>query len=430
MRTSRPLPEASMTREVVTSFQEAIARIGLEMPGLRVEGFRTDGTSNYLANLNFRGQTWAAALRLPAKGADISEFVSEKERALVAVEYLLNVLGRGIQVNSNCVFTFGGVSCLVDGKSVQEFLGYQNRSEPLTLIDNIKDRKKQITGVAYPESVSEDVRGYVQNYVGPFYLSRGAPAWETLEEYPNLERSVAYAIAALHLLTGKGMPVPFKTAQAILAETQIAVQQACDQWVPAANSKEEAALMKSLRKWNPNQDSERIAFIRRERFMRTSTGKSACRDIFKEAVRRQRLPKDALKSFCHGDCHGGNFIIVRYMYTLTDPKVLLDRVFLNEIFEADPHIESVGVTVDERNERIVYGVPEPGNATFTAHRKLHHEIHIIDLDAGQGTDQNTKQLHLYDAVVYAMSLENLTRLFAHPIPAREVLGHYYEGLER
>jgi hypothetical protein len=419
-----------MITRVLESFQEAIMRIGLETSGLRVEGFRTDGTSNYLANLNFHGQTWAAALRLPAKGADVREFVFEKEQALVSVQYLLKVLGRGIEIDPNFVLRFSGVSCFVEGTSVQKFLRYQSNSKPLTLIDNINKRKKEIAGAAYPISLPEDTRNYVENYDGPFYLSRGAPAWETLEEYSHLERPVAHAVAALHLLTGKGAPVPFAAAQMILSETQIGMKHAADKWVPEPSSKEESALIKSLRKWNSGQDSERIDCIRNERFMRTTAGKTACHRIFGEAVRRQRLPEDVLKSFCHGDCHGGNFIIVRYLYMLNEEGVLMDRVFLNEIFETDAHIESVNVRVDERNQSIVYGVSELDRGGLTAFRKMHQEVHIIDLDAGSGVEQESKELHLYDAVVYALSLENLTRLFAHPIPADQILGHYYEGLER
>lgn len=418
-----------MSAKVVESFQQAIADIGLDTSGLRVEGFRTDGTSNYLANLNFRGQTWAAALRLPAKGSDVREFVSEKNRALVAVQYLLTVLGQGIEIAPDCILMFGGISCLVDGTSVQEFLVRQSSSTPLTLIDKIHGRTKVIAAAAYPSCLAESIRNYVQKYREPFYLSRGAPAWETLEECPQFERIVAQAVAALHLLTGRGTPVPFAAAQAILAEMKARVQQAATEWIPESQSKEETALIKSLSKWNAGKDIRRNECVRRERFLRTAVGNATCRRIFDNIVRRQTVSENALKSFCHGDCHGGNFIIVRYLYTLSKSEALVDRVFLNDIFEADTRITKVDIMLDEQNQCIEYGVAEQRRAALTAFRNLRQEIHIIDLDAGSGAEGEAKILHLYDAIVYAMSLENLTYLFAHPIPANEILSHYYEGLE-
>ena len=419
----------NMTDNTLPPFSRGIQEIGLAIGDLRLEGFRTDGTSNYLANLNFRGQTWAAALRLPAKGADVHEFVSEKKHALVAVDYLLQVLHSDVEVSNNCVLAFRGVSCLVEGKSVQDFL-CQSGLGQLVLIDNVLGREKSIIGVTYPDCISEDVREYVRNYGGPFYLSRGAPAWETLEEYPDFEPQVAHAIAALHLLTGSGTPVPLTVAQAILSETQLVLNRAADRWTPEPGSKEEAALVKSLKKWNPSQDPKKVVFIRRERFMRTRDGKAVCHKIFSEMVRQHPLKENVLRSFRHGDCHGGNFIIVRYMYTLTNPAILLDRVFLNEIFDARPLVDRVHVTIDNQSQRIVFDVRESTGFSVTAERKPHSEIHIIDLDAGQGSETNTKQVHLYDALIYAMSLENLTTLFAHPIVSKEILGHYYDGLNR
>src|SRR6266851_5499148 len=126
-------------RAPLLTFDEGIAKIDLSKSGLRVEGFRTDGTSNYLANLNYQGQTWAAVVRLPAMGADVHEFVQEKRQALVAVDYLVDVLRKGIDVGFDCVLKFGGVSCLLENSSTQHFLRYQADAPPILLIDTIHD---------------------------------------------------------------------------------------------------------------------------------------------------------------------------------------------------------------------------------------------------------------------------------------------------
>jgi hypothetical protein len=397
--------------------------------GLKVENFRTDGTSNYVANLNYHGQTWAAALRMPAKGASFEEFLVEKNRALNAVQYLISVLKDGIDVGFDCTLNFAGVSCLVENSSTQNYLQLQAREKPLFLIDQINHIEKIIQGFDYPEALADDARQYVSNYTGPFYLSRGAPAWETLEDYPELEEPVAHALATLHLITGQGTPVPFETALGILSDVEPVIYEGAERWLPTEGSKEALALTKSLKKWKANDAHDRIQLIRLERFMRTSAGQKLFQSALNNSLKQYVLPDHPLKSFCHGDCHGGNFILVRYQYVLNRPEILLDRVFLNEIFEKDNMLDNVTITIDEGNSSIIHGLSTMNPSSLIATRKFHHEIHLIDLDNGQGTTESTKVIHLYDALLYALSLANVTRLFASPIDSSEVLRHYYAGLE-
>lgn len=408
-----------------------LTKIGMGLLGLKVEDFRTDGTSNYLANLNYRGQTWAAALRLPARGATLEQFLTEKRRALQAVGYLLQVLRSGISIGWDCTLKFEGVSCFVENASVQEYLKLQSTEQPLVLIDDINKREKTIQGFNYPEALPDDSREYITNYSGPFYLSRGAPAWETLEDYPELEEPVAHALARLHLVTGQGMPIPFEIASSVLSELESVVEYACDEWTPKDGSKEARALKKSLSKWNANNDETRSRLIRRERYLRTADGQTLFRETISNRLSQQPLPDQPLRSFSHGDCHGGNFILVRFQYSLNRPAVILDRVFLNEIFEKNQQLRNVSITIEEKAGRIHHKLyDETHPPTLLATRKLHHDIHLIDLDNGLGTTAETKVLHVYDALAYSLSLANLTRLFASPIPSHEVLKHYYQGLER
>ena len=415
----------------VLSFEEGITKIGLGKLGLKVEDFRTDGTSNYLANLNYHGQTWAAVLRLPAMRASLNDFLDEKRRALVSVDYLTKVLEGGIEVGFDCVLKFGGSSCFVEGYSTQGFLRAQSGVKPLLLIDQIHGRQKRIDGFRYPEALPDDAKQYIAEYCGPLYLSRGAPAWETLEEYPELEEPVAHALAALHLATGVGKPVPFDDAIGVLSEIEKEILVSVQRWVPEKESKEALALTKSLKKWSAGDDPARTPLIRCERFLRTAAGRNLYDKVFERAIGQHRLPEVPLRAFRHGDCHGGNFVLVRYEFALDQPETLLDRVFLNEVFDKKPDLFEVAILIDERNGRITYTLPSTkGSESIRAHRDRHHEIHIIDLDNGGGTTEETKVLHLYDALSYSISMANLTRLFGSPLDSTQVLLHYYDGLRR
>lgn len=409
-------------------FTAAANYVGLDISGMRVEGFRTDGTSNYLANLNCGGQTWAGALRMPAIGVTERAFISEKSQALVAVSYLLDILGRGLTITPDLSLIFGGISTLVSGLTTQAFLRDQGHNSPLMLIDEVGVRKRIVKGMAYPTALSEDTRDYVASYNGPFYLSRGAPAWETLEEYPELNGAVAGALAALHRHTGLGSPVPEARAAEALERIDGSITVESTKWEPTQGSKEERALTKSLTKWQGHGNQERGALIRKERFLRTTGGRELYRQAFRDATKDFSGGR-LLRCFCHGDAHGGNFILVRYQYDISDTTAALDRVFLNEILEAHPKLNRVYVGADESGSRITYSdKPVSAPKSYTATRRYHHEVHPIDLDSGRGVTPDTRELHLYDAMVYAISLASLTTLFGSPRSSLSILGDYYKGL--
>src|SRR5205809_5323157 len=145
-------------------FDRAVQLIGLGIDGLKLEGLRTDGTSNYLANLNYHGQTWAAALRMPARGASIDEFVQEKQQALESVSYLLKALAGGVELGFDCSLQFGGISTFVEPNSTQVFLHDQHLRKPLLLVDHYGGREKRIEGLKYPECVPEEQREYISSY--------------------------------------------------------------------------------------------------------------------------------------------------------------------------------------------------------------------------------------------------------------------------
>ena len=408
-------------------FTEGLKFVGLSANGLSLEGFRTDGTSNYLANLNFRGQTWAAALRMPAAGALIEEFVADKLKALLVVDYLIPILSAGIDVGSDCQLRFCGLSCLLDGLSTQEQLREITFCPTVRLVDMIGDRVRELTHFDYPHALPDDTRAYVESYQGPFYLSRGAPAWETLEEYIDLEESVSHALATLHRMTGIGRPAPFSDAQQLLNTIESSFRAAAEAWTPIPNSKEERALNKARLRWETANDERRERLIKSERFLRSSAGRTCLNTELVKALNANHRLQNSLRSFIHGDCHAGNFILVRYRYQLDRPEVIVDRVFLNEIFEASPNINEIAVSIDDDTHEIAYTQPVVhAKESARARRHTHHEIHLVDLDSGHGITEDTKQNYLFDIISYCISVSNISELHSEPIPSDTVLTHYYD----
>ena len=449
-----------MTKNIkAIKFDEGVTQIGLTVDDLIIEAFNTGGTSNYLANLNYRGQTWAAALRLPAAGSDLNTFIEDKAKSLKAIDYLVSMLSEGIDTGFNCKLRFDGVSCFVDNKTTKEYMHQQSSKKPLELIDNIQGTKSIATSFNYPTDLSEDVRSYIEEYTGPIYLSRGAPANETLEDYPELLEAVAHALAKLHLLTGKGTPVPLNKAIEALSYLDKEIDKEIPNWKPQESSKELRALIKSLAKWwvkddrlsqlsetqknellnKPDfldnykelltdDDIRIIHLIKKERFIRTSIGRDMINKLLNIFLDENSI-KTMLKSFCHGDAHGGNFILVRFQYRLNKPNLILDREYLNNIFVNNPDIEDIAIVIDKDNGVILHDkIENTDNPTAIATRGLHHEIHLIDLDDVMGIDDETKTCHLLDALTYTLSMVNITSLVSKPVTPETILSYYYNGL--
>jgi hypothetical protein len=409
-------------------FPAALAELGLSASGLKLENFRTDGTSNYVGNLNFQGQTWSAVLRMPAKGATVEEFLSDKVQALAVSDYLGRILRQSIEVGFDCVLAFDGQSCLSQNDSTQAFLRQQAQDPALRLTDAVNNRQKLLQGMVYPDGLEDQaVKEYIATYDGPFYVSRGAPASETLEDFPHLAEPAAHAVAALHRATGQGQPIELAASQAVLSQLEPLMALQARQWQPSADSKEGRGLAKSLSAWNPQNDTERAELITAERFLRSQTGRDFYRQTVESLLQPDLLPAHPLMAFGHGDLHGGNLIFVEYEYRLNQPEILLDRVFVNQLFVMQPALSEVGIAMPDRQTIHISQEPEP---TIRAKRDHYYEIHLIDLDSGHGTTNEDKALHLFDALFFAMSAAHLTTLFAEEITASSILEWYYQGLTK
>lgn len=405
------------------SFSDGIAKIRLNLEGLRVEAIRTDGTFNYLINLNFSGQTWAAVLRIPSIGANYNEFIEDKLKALRVVDYLKNHIKDGIKIAENIYLKFDGISQLVDGKSTQNFLVKQSNQTPLKILNEIDNKEDLITSYLYPDNLPKDVKEYVSNYQGLFYLSRGAPAWETLEEYTFLFDNVAKSIAKLQKLTGDGTFAPISIAQKILSSIQKNFLYNADEWIPIKNTKEFNAFNKKLAKWSISNDQSNFKYIKRESYLRTSLGKILYNKLFEKELMKNVSLDNHYKCFCHGDCHGGNFIIVKYEYTTLPTNTILNREYINDIFTKHKNLESLGINIDGG-----INISKSRKSSIIANKYKHYEIHPIDLDQGFGLDRDRKQSHLFDLIFYAISINNLSNIFNLSIKSNDVLEAYYSAL--
>lgn len=415
------------TSQIAPPWQEGLGLVGLPASKLRVEAFRTDGTNNYLANLNSSGRTWAGALRLPARGAPLSDFLGDKHRALSAVAYLLPLLREPVDVGGNCALHFEGYSTLVEAKSTSAFLREQSAQPPLILVDQVMGREKVIKAFDYPDALDESVREYIAAYDGPYYLSRGAPAWETLEEFPDCAEAAAHALAVLHRLTGSGRILPESVGRKLLARASSVLRQHASVWAPRVGSKEDLGLQKSLRKWQA-ENGERRTIAVLERFLRSSAGHSVVAASIQEDLAAEEQGSGTFRSFIHGDAHGGNFVVVDYEFRLSPHASFVDREFINALFRSSPELNAIGVA--EIDNRIIHDLPSSSDhPRILAKRDHHRELHLIDLDGGRGTTAVDKESHLLDALVFAVSMENICELFGRRLDAARVLHFYYEGLE-
>ena len=405
----------------------SLPRFGFDSAGLRVEAFRTDGTFNYLANLNHYGQTWAAALRMPAIGADPASFLSDKMSMIETTEFLHHLLNRGVKLDDSTTLHFTGQSVLVSSDSVQRFLQHQLALPALQMTDRILNREQTLKGQAVND-LPDDIAHHITSYQGPFLFSVGAPAWETLEEFPHLVDKVACALATLHALSGRGHRISDPVALDVLRTVESALHKDASSWQPAPNSSEGRGLAKSLRRWNVNDDHKRRTLVTRERFLRSDAGRTVCRQAFNTALPDSSSTASSLHCFSHGDAHGGNFVTVQYEYILDQTDVVVDRVFLNDIFQQRPDIHKVAVTILDDTIALdsVDAVSDP---TCIAVRNPHFEVHPIDLDTATVSSPGRDTLHLYDAIVFSLSTSNILRLHGNEALATDTLSCYLAALD-
>lgn len=211
-----------------SNFFDFLVQIGFDKSQTRIEKYRLDGTSNYLISLNYSGITWAVAIRLPAMGSEYAKFEKEKIRAVDTAEFLVKHLGEGVTLSEDATFLFEGNSTLASFESVIEFFSFQNSLLPLIEVDGITGGKiedKPVVSQSFPggidnvkninEEKKKQIQKYLLEYTGDFFVSKGAPASETLDDYWDKVFDVTNALSVLHNNSGLKMLIPIDNVLAL-----------------------------------------------------------------------------------------------------------------------------------------------------------------------------------------------------------------------
>lgn len=422
-----------------------LQEVGYSKEQTRIEKYRLDGTSNYLISLNYSGVTWAVAIRLPAFGKDPVLFEKEKTRAVDTAEYLVNHFSQGISLSNNVSLFFCGKSILASYDSVQDFFHYQNSLSPLIEIDEIsaKKRTKTVTAQPFPEGIDDvknidqekkvQVKKYLSDYKGAYFVSRGAPASETLDDYFELVYAVTHALAVLHSNTGLSSVFPID--QVIRLATVfdkrlgiIAEEESFESGTPVYES-----YLKHQKKRNPEDNSRLTALIKKELLLRTAPGKKLLDELICD-FGVDLKSKSQYCCFTHNDPHCENFVIVKHLYSVVkNSHQYIDREFINEILNSIPggHMDMYySIDYDMGSNALSYRkYREADNDDANVNvitPNLQYDIHIIDIDEATGIDENSKKLYLYDLLIYALSVQNLSALKGGSIHRDDVIRKYYD----
>jgi hypothetical protein len=412
-------------RSIIECFEE----LHLDKEQVRIDGFRTDGTSNYLINLNYSGITWAVALRIPAKGVSVEEFLREKRRALEVAQYLARYFSAGIQTSAEHRFVFDGVSYLVDPESAKEFLRKQSTNRGLVQRNLVQPivfgpAEKRIAGKSYPADVPDSERAYFENYDSPFYLSKGAPAWETGEDFPHLVPELFACLGFLHRQTGCTKPITARVLVPMVEKVCQIVSEEANRWEPTEDSSAWRAFGKLRKKWRVEPGSSRDTILKQEVFIRTGEGNR----FFMNALESLAKPHVLSPGMCfsHGDMHCGNFVCVRYAFEIPNHVVgvPIDRTFVNEIFDRRDGVTRIFAKFSRADNLVTYSLEEEPEAVGLTKRDR-FDIHLIDIDRSAGITPKERVPHIRDLSKLVYSARNILDLAGVETHQPELVERYY-----
>lgn len=345
-------------------------------------------------------------------------FAQDKQGSMPLLDRLATGLEQGIAVTERCTLRFAGNSRFVDAISIKMFLADQ-AGQQFTIEDTLAGTTKTITGIKYADEphatdkTAQEVLSHAMSYDGPFFLSRGAPASETLEDFPELATEVARALAGLHEAFPQGLVPSSDVAHAALRRAQADLRDAAAVWAPIPMSKEANALGAMLQKPEWAAKPEAAA---REGLLRSAEGRRVVVDNTHD------VDAAVTNGFVHGDAHGRNFIIVWFEYHASPSSGQMDRLLLNEVFRRESRSEVLFYSQSDRAATIsASSVPDSSAVT----RKSHVEVHPIDFDDASFTQQVPQ---LIDAITIALSAEAIAEAFGtESLRAEQVLDAYLYG---
>jgi len=432
------------------NFFDFLNLIGFDKSQTRIEKYRLDGTSNYLISLKHSFITWAVAIRLPAMGTEYTKFEKEKIRAVDTAKFLVEHFAKGFALSENVTFRFEGNSTLASFESVMEFFSFQNDLLPLIEIDDITGGKMQETvasqsfpdGIDKAKNISEEkkkqIKKYLLEYTGDFFVSKGAPASETLDDYWEKVFDVTHALSVLHANSGLKLLIPLDNILTLAKKFDDELSKIAS----VINFSEGTSVYESFRKHqtkrNSKEDSIISELIKKEMILRTKTGKELLSRLVSQFEKTLKEDKSHYSCFTHNDPHCENFIIVKYLYNIKQNNhQYIDREFANEI------LKKIGTISSDTMFSIVYNKDENSllyrkfesmdlgasnvNIIFPGTR---YDIHLIDIDDATGITENEQKMYIYDLLIYALSVQNISAIKDGKIKAFDIIRAYYKYLEK
>jgi hypothetical protein len=434
----------------MNNFFEFLQEIGFNKEQTRIEKYRIDGTSNYLVSLNYSGITWAVAIRMPAIGKDVNKFLEEKTRAVDTAEYLVKHFAQGISLTPHVCFCFRGNSVLASYDSVQEYFNFQNTLMPLIQKDQMSshDKTKTVIGKPFPEGIDDlnnvddakkqQVKEYFKEFNNVYYVSKGAPASETLDDYFfDLLDHVTHSLVKLHQNTGLKIVLPIDQVITLASTVNSCLDSLSYKDIIGEDTSTIESYQKHQAKRNKNNDKEISRLIRKELILRTRKGKKIIFDVINPF--ELGLPNDKdYHCFTHNDPHCENFVIVKYLYSITEERhQYIDREFLNELIESLHENEKkdfYSVEYIQENSELKYRnyIDGDKNNPFVniispcRNNEYYYDIHLIDIDEATGINSSDSKTYLYDLILYSLSVQNLSSIKGRPIHYKKVIQKYYD----
>jgi len=422
-------------------FLDFMKNIGFNKNQTRIETYRLDGTNNYLIGLNSAGMTWAVSIRIPAMGVEHSKIENEKTIAVNTAKFMVEKLSARTQISDNVSFLFDGMSCLASSNSVLDFFNYQNSLSPLVIIENITTMKakKIIEGKRYPDNIDEDpnlsydrkkeIKRHFSSYTGLFFVSKGAPASETLYTYIDLALEAANSLSVLHSKTGLKELMPIEIVISIAYEFDKKLNELSYSdfsFEPTAQDSFE----KYEDKWNKNKNQDISRLVRKEIILRTKLGKNILTKLLFE-LEDQMQNSSKYKCFTHNDPHSENFIVVEYLYEYEQKNhEYVDREFLNSIYRNSNEVID-RLTIEYINDENTLLYREYMDSDVGKHsvnivrRSLSYDLHLIDIDDATGIKVETMKSYLNDLLIYSISISNIGLIKGKIIKIEDVISSYY-----
>lgn len=424
----------------MNAFFSFLQEVGFDKTQLRIEKYRLDGTSNYLVSLNYSGTTWAIAIRIPAIGKDEAAFEKDKTIAVDTAKFLVDHFAKGVNLSDRITFCFRGNSELIPNEAIHEFFSLQNMTKPLIQLDKISkiQEEKIITSQLFPNGIDdvkniekEKIKEYFLKYNGRFFVSKGAPASETLDDYFELVFDVAHALAVLHSHTGLKCHLPVEK----IIELGSLLDDKLDELSEKTTFKEGSPIYESFlkhqKKRNPDANVEISRLIRKELILRTDLGKELLSTIISN-YEQELENKSLFCCFTHNDPHCENFVIVKYFYSIVkETHQYIDREFVNEILTSSKigHLEKkYSIEFCKDSNELIYrnfkNSDEKNQFVNVITPDLKYEIHLIDIDEATGIDEKSKKLYIYDLLLYAQSVQNLSMIKGKDIHRNDIIKEY------